>query len=162
MQPPPPPPPTPPQTSASRAHMAHRPFAASGMSPALHPPPRTLQTTARQWPWRPHTCLHPSTRPPPPPPPPVHRGDIRGAGACLVRVAASALALFFAADLAGLPLSQRSRARPHAHGGRGGPGTQKSRSLCTKNSQTNISLCKISFVPTTKSGSEGGGETLSC
>ena len=30
-------------------------------------------------------------------------------------------------------------------------------SLCAKNSQINISFCKISFVPTVKSGSEAGG-----
>ena len=39
----------------------------------------------------------------------------------------------------------------------GGPGTQKSKILCTKNSQINISVCKISFFPTVKSGSRGGG-----
>ena len=41
----------------------------------------------------------------------------------------------------------------------GGPGTQKSKILCTKNSQINISFCKISFFPPMKSGSEGGGWT---
>ena len=54
-------------------------------------------------------------------------------------------------------------------GGGWGPGTQKSKGLCTKNSQINIWFCKISFFPTMKSGSGGGGspppptkETLSC
>ena len=54
--------------------------------------------------------------------------------------------------------------------GGGGPGTQKSKILCTKNSQINSYFCKISFFPAMKSGSEGGGggvrphppETLSC
>ena len=42
-------------------------------------------------------------------------------------------------------------------GGVGGPGTQKSKSMCTKNSQINNSFCKISFFPTMKPGSEGTG-----
>ena len=41
--------------------------------------------------------------------------------------------------------------------GEGGPETQKSKSLCTKNSQINISFCKILFFPTVKSWSGGGG-----
>ena len=44
--------------------------------------------------------------------------------------------------------------------GGSGPGTQKFKSLCTKNSQINIPFLKISFCPTMKSGSEGvGGAT---
>ena len=43
-------------------------------------------------------------------------------------------------------------------GGRvGGPGTQRSKSLCTKKSQINKSFCKRSFFPTMKPGSEGRG-----
>ena len=43
-------------------------------------------------------------------------------------------------------------------GGGGGPGTQKSKGLCPKNSQLNIFFCRISFFPTMKSRSkrEGG------
>ena len=41
--------------------------------------------------------------------------------------------------------------------GGGVPGTQKAKSLCTKNSQINISFCTISCFPTMKSGSGGGG-----
>ena len=42
----------------------------------------------------------------------------------------------------------------------GGPGTQKSKSLCTKNSQIDISFCKTSLFLTMKSGSERGGGWL--
>ena len=41
-------------------------------------------------------------------------------------------------------------------GGGGAPATQKSKILCTKTSQINISF-KIPVFPTTKSGSGGGG-----
>ena len=42
-------------------------------------------------------------------------------------------------------------------GGGGGSWHPKVKSLSTKNSQINISFCKIPFFPTMKSGSEGGG-----
>ena len=40
--------------------------------------------------------------------------------------------------------------------GERGSWNQNSESLCTKNSQINISFYKIAFFPTMKSGSEGG------
>ena len=42
-------------------------------------------------------------------------------------------------------------------GGWGCTGIQTSKSLCTKNSQINISFCIISFFPAMKSGTEEGG-----
>ena len=41
-------------------------------------------------------------------------------------------------------------------GGGGASGTQKSKTLCAKNCQINISFCTISFFPTMKSGLQGG------
>ena len=50
-----------------------------------------------------------------------------------------------------------SRVSNGCWGGGGGPGTQKSRNLRTKNSPNQYFLLQISFFPATKSGSEGGG-----
>ena len=41
--------------------------------------------------------------------------------------------------------------------GGGGSWNPKSKSVCTKNSQTHISFCKVSLFPTMKSGSGGEG-----
>ena len=66
--------------------------------------------------------------------------------------------------------SQRPQARVLLNNSRGGggPGTRKSKSLCTKNSQINISFCKISFFPTTTTTTtttrvrRGGGGVSEC
>ena len=57
-----------------------------------------------------------------------------------------------------LPVVERGRggAEFFLKGG-GGPGTQKSKNLCTQNSQINISFCERSLFPPMKSGSGGGG-----